>query len=704
MERRPGTTLSPADVAALLQREGSGLSIDDYDEASQSLGARQRRAELLGDTLATCQTLWSSGSGELDLVAENLGNGSRDIAWRLPFGDSKILDFFLGALTVEGLRHQLQIHALRLIGNSCADTDENRERVVQGNYLPAIIRCLQIDAVVPYAIPVLYNILVDYEPAQMAASQAGLSSHLVTLFSTRNLPNLPLLVPFFCKILALLVTHECEATAASPMTVDVLLQLATSTWRRDNIDDLVSLASVAVAYLAKEEAQSRLVMGPNFGMFLALFDQAQNIEVHSIEDEDTKTQFTQLRTALLNMLADLSAHESFTAYHPLSSPTVQILLSWLSGPNIAAACLALGNLSRSDAVALALVQEHKAHVPLTVLLSDSTVQDSQILHGSLSFLKNLAIPTDNKPVLGELLSPGCVPRIYSLETLPQVHFAAASLTRLLLVNCQDNVRRLCAPLAGVSPGSEGPVTSLQGLLGLFKRSDAEPTRLEAARAVAALCRVLHSTPVIPIVLPGWDPEVGSFVRDAKALSSPEAIANSPERGGDVPRREAFYQQHDLSHVLGFLITQQKWPILQSEAWFVFALMCRSRDGSEVVRTILTDTMASNSLVQAVTGQQTTSPASSPDDMKALTGVSADGPSVQLEPQQVDTAQKANMARVDRENAVVLCTELLKFKGNEITAAQQALLQDLVNQGTQLIAAEKATRLDAMSQVKQEPSA
>jgi hypothetical protein len=84
------------------------------------------------------------------------------VAWRLPFGDSKILDFFLGALTVEGLRHQLQIHALRLIGNSCADTDENRERVVQGNYLPAIIRCLQIDAVVPYAIPVLYNILVDY--------------------------------------------------------------------------------------------------------------------------------------------------------------------------------------------------------------------------------------------------------------------------------------------------------------------------------------------------------------------------------------------------------------------------------------------------------------------------------------------------------------------------------------------------------------
>jgi hypothetical protein len=70
--------LSAADVASLLQREGSGLSVDDYDEASEPTGARQRRAELLADTLATCQTLWQSGSGELDLVAENLGNGSRD--------------------------------------------------------------------------------------------------------------------------------------------------------------------------------------------------------------------------------------------------------------------------------------------------------------------------------------------------------------------------------------------------------------------------------------------------------------------------------------------------------------------------------------------------------------------------------------------------------------------------------------------------
>ncbi|KAK0388111.1 hypothetical protein NLU13_4355 [Sarocladium strictum] len=692
MESIPAHVLSPADITSLLQREGSGLSIEDYDEDSQPPGARQRRAELLADTLATCQSLWHSGSADLDLVAESLGNGSRDVAWRLPFGDSKILDFFLGALTVEGLRHQLQIHALRLIGNSCADTDENRARVVQGNYLPAIIRCLDVDVVVPYAIPVLYNILVDYEPAQIAASQAGLSSQLINLFSMRNLPNLPLLIPFFCKILALLVTHECEATNASPHTVDVLMQLATSPWRQDNIDDFTSLASVAVAYLAKEEAQAQLVAGPNFGMFLAMFELAQNVNIHTIEDEDTSAQFSQLRTGLLGMLADLSAHDSFAIYHPLPSPAVQILLSWLSGPNVAAACLTLGNLSRSDEVALALVENHKAHAPLVALVSDSTVTDSQTLHSALSFLKNLAIPTNNKVVLGELLSPGCLPRIYLLETLPQVHFAAASLTRLLLVNCQENVRRLCAPLGALSPSLEGPRTSLHGLLSLFKRSDAEPTRLEAARAVAVLCRVLHSTPVIPVVLPDWDPQAGSFIR-IQGQPSPESVTDSTDGGGDNARRELFYRQHDLSQILGFLITQQKWPLLQSEAWFVFALMARSKDGSDVVRGILADPAAWNSLVQAVTGQRSIQDASPPDEMRALTEGSIDGASVplQLEPQQVDPAQKANLERVDRENAVVLCTELLKFKGAETSLAQDSLLQDLLHQGTQLIAAEKATR-------------
>lgn len=42
--------------------------------------------------------------------------------WRLPFGQSGILDFFLHLLTVEKEDADLVAPSLRLIGNACADT------------------------------------------------------------------------------------------------------------------------------------------------------------------------------------------------------------------------------------------------------------------------------------------------------------------------------------------------------------------------------------------------------------------------------------------------------------------------------------------------------------------------------------------------------------------------------------------------------
>jgi len=47
--------------------------------------------------------------------------------WRVPIGDSGVLNFFLEMLSAHTLRHTLKIHVLRLIGNACADT---------GNFTP----------------------------------------------------------------------------------------------------------------------------------------------------------------------------------------------------------------------------------------------------------------------------------------------------------------------------------------------------------------------------------------------------------------------------------------------------------------------------------------------------------------------------------------------------------------------------------------
>lgn len=66
------------DIAALLQREGSALSPDEYDETPQPGGARQRRTELLKNVLDACQEAWNSKSAQIDLIAEKLADGSRD--------------------------------------------------------------------------------------------------------------------------------------------------------------------------------------------------------------------------------------------------------------------------------------------------------------------------------------------------------------------------------------------------------------------------------------------------------------------------------------------------------------------------------------------------------------------------------------------------------------------------------------------------
>ena len=43
-------------------------------------------------------------------------------SWRIPFGQSGVLQFFLQLIATPDMDKDLLFHSLRLIGNSCADT------------------------------------------------------------------------------------------------------------------------------------------------------------------------------------------------------------------------------------------------------------------------------------------------------------------------------------------------------------------------------------------------------------------------------------------------------------------------------------------------------------------------------------------------------------------------------------------------------
>lgn len=86
------------------------------------------------------------------------------------------------------------------------------------NALPTIVGLLEDDQALPFAVPVLYNILVDYEPAQQAASASSLTLGLVNLLTSPRLGAAQHLIGIIGKILALLATHG-TSSPASPQTL-----------------------------------------------------------------------------------------------------------------------------------------------------------------------------------------------------------------------------------------------------------------------------------------------------------------------------------------------------------------------------------------------------------------------------------------------------------------------------------------------------
>ncbi|KAI3396251.1 hypothetical protein diail_12395 [Diaporthe ilicicola] len=598
------------------------------------------------------------------------------------------------------------------------------------------------------------------EPVQLQACEAGLSQRLTDLLSGPRLENSRPLIGLICKILALLITQEAEVRTGSPTTPRVLLSIVTDQEHPVDVEDFSALTSVALAYLTHEAFQAANL--PTVPLLLEAFSMSHTAfdPSDAAADPEVAAQLRQVRTAFVPVLADMSALPDFIPITPastgdnsqgalfLQNPVLQTLQGWLRGPPEqatlqSAACLALGNVARSDATCEALVGGAAVHQPLIDLLARCTSggtaaaaaaaspsrttatppPNTQLTHAVVSFLKNLAIPAANKPALGGLLEPHLLPRLWSTwgDTQAQSQFASVSLGRLLLVGCPANVGRITAPLGDRSPGEQHDKTqtSLHVLTGLFERSDTEPTKTEVARAVAAVCRVLHSAPVQSVLSEKWEQPSASS-NDPTTTTTTTTTSTSTEDPSSVTaetRRAQFYAAHPiLPTTLSFLLTQTRFPALRSETWFVLALTSRrSRSGARLALAALGPAGACRALVEAVTGRQDISDgddlllaASSGagagagavvDVLSNSTGGAAgaqqeqDGTATigmeglglgELRPRQVDPAARAGMARIDRENGLCLVAQLVRDWAGELDPARKEIYERLLVTGGELI--------------------
>ncbi|KAI9746721.1 MAG: hypothetical protein M1818_000436 [Claussenomyces sp. TS43310] len=653
------------------------IDIDEDDDAPVDFEDRLQRTERLRRVAPALDQLWWNNSEYLAGAAERLADGSRDPRWRIPLGQTGLLNSFLQVIATEGVPHALMIHALRLIGNSCADTDENRGLVVAQNALPSIIALLKDTSLLPFAIPVLFNICIDYEPAQKQASENFLTRELIDLVRSPDFIESRTFLGYICKLLDMMIIQSPELENAPERTAAVLIVLAADREFLADLEDFLALITSALLYLQDVKFQQGLIRYPG-GLesaqkaLLYSYTRFEDTTLHGLPSEtnhDDAAQLTLMRSNMNQALSDVSALPEFAAAYPVVSSFSSSLRRWLSSPQLqlqVCACIMLGNIARSDSACEAFVHTSQVHKVLITILKGTN--DPQLLHATLGFLKNLALPAKNKAELGNAGLLQVLERLWTLDSQPQIQYSSISLVRQLLIGTFENVLRICVHLSSDPDSPAYFKDQLSIILDVFNKTDLEPTKMEVARLFTAIVRV---------------------------YTSPNA--NIPNAEG---KRQRFFERHpDIGRPIAFMVTQKKWPVVRSEGWFVMALMCRFPEGAHCVSDLMHDMNVFQPLAELLTGKSlvngrplTTSPVSSPPSdnpqhqqpppsgADGMSQSSNTSPTTMPASPSSSDSRAAEMARIDRENALVLVTELMRHRSADMAPIRRSAFEELLKGG------------------------
>lgn len=446
------------------------------------------------------------------------------------------------------------------------------------------------------------------------------------------------------------------------------------------MEDFLALVNTSITYMKHERFQKALVTLGGLDIALTvLIDSYTRFDSHpsigaDIPDEDDAKLLSQMRTALNQVLSDVSALPEFKEACPVVSPFTASLRRWLSSPQLqlqVCACIMLGNLARSDAACEEFVHTSQVHKPLISILKDAT--DSQLLHAAIGFLKNLAMPMKNKEIIGDAGCIAILPRLWLMDTLQQIQFSSISLARQLINGTFENVRRVCKRLSDDKASPANMRTNLSILISLFDRTDIEPVKMEISRLVTAICRVYSN-------YTGRTPENMEYIR------------------------KNFFKIHpDVGRPLSFMVSQTKWPVVRSEGWFVFALMSRYPDGAKCISDLMNDVTVFHPLVELLTGKDIIDPEKPSSLYASPSATNATSPGQllleagqtpgqgQVEASAQPHAQAAEMNRLDRENALVLVNEMLKNRGTEMAVMRRTTFEDLLKGGGELVRSYRESR-------------
>ncbi|KAK4212458.1 armadillo-type protein [Rhypophila decipiens] len=563
-----------------------------------STATREGGVRVLKDALETIRSLWSSNQeADVARIAEKIGDGARTAAWRIPIGESGILDFFLENLQDQASGEAV-IQTLRVIGNACVDCNANRDRVVASNKIPHLVSLLKDDKLVRMVVPTLFNICIDCVPAQNQAYEAGFSKNIIDILDGPRLNPVRGLLGLMLKGLELLEAsmNKIEPVFAESGAATRLLTFLSSSKRTLSLEEFTDACTVTLAYLAHGRFQQDLLRAGKVGLLLDLFSYSLSLEPKpqdqhdsdpELDEEDIEIRDQRLtnRAAFIDIIAKISEDDNAVSLCGPGTPLFdQLADDFLSSKDHhlqIVACLFLGNLACSDGSSTAIGSDTRVREGLLSIVSNgvsllgvssttvaptlpgipkATPEPLQALHQAISCLKNLAIPAANKPLLGSLLDTTLPEYWTAPSALDQgILIVVMSLTRLLVTNCPENAATMNSPFPTTTP--PGGKTRLQLVIDLLHRIQQDKARSKAPEIVRITTDIYRA-----------------ICATSKMLLCAPPLPGSPteEREKETERRIEFLETHpDVIPILGQMLETFKQPSLRGEVLYVLANLASS---------------------------------------------------------------------------------------------------------------------------------
>ena len=510
--------------------------------------------------------------------------------------------------------------------------------MISSPFFGAILGHLTDENITHVALAALYNVSLEYDPAQHALRDNGLFLKLLDLLDDPNLDNQLVskngqssMLQHITGLLGFAV--EDYDVNRSPDTV-LLTLFKYIVHGAPGLEEIFPLLNAVGLHLKNDRFKTLLFEQGLFELFmvsvLPFFGYTGNSrislsEINSLEvsPDDDLEDLESCQTALIATLRDLSSSPAFFEKYAFESAGTGTWFTWLHSESAdlqLLSCCILSNYARArEDWAEEIIAAHNVQMRLVCLCVQKP--ETRVALATLEFLLQLARPRGNR---ARICGHDFLERLSSIWTtdttepsgLIRTQYASIAVLLGLVTDCAPVVQRLVGHSAPESP--EKPISYLQSLLRFYVHSNDRKVRIEIAKVVM---------------------EIGKTVArlGQKRLGSPCPSA-------DAILLSCLSIQPAFVIPISMVISQAEDPIQQAQGYFTLVIIARQQLGVTMVKDVMRQRRVFEHLVQAFTKQS-----------------AARSETAQSSPEKVDPARWAAIQRSVHENAVCLVNEITDRK-------------------------------------------